>query len=373
MAKVTPGICLSGRSALEYWRASVRPPSAHEWVDNPTEALREPPRVAYLDEMDNRWQQALHAPLDISVASFDARRKLPLSLARVHLCKAGLPLSSAARAGRGLYVLSPEICFMQAAESLSLPELVFLGLELCGTYAPPRPGTAGLVQRTTPLTSTDVLERTLAQLPNVRNRARATRALRLVADGAASPMESMATVLLSMPRRYGGFGLPTPLLNQRIDFDDTTRDIARRSYAVADLFWPHARIDVEYEGRAYHESPASMASDKARANALAHMGIRTISLFSEHIQYDHALYPMAQEIARALGVRMGPHEQDSQSRERRLALRRSLLRHAEGSAEPRWPGLREGEPTLAEALEEHHDRDGRGKRAASRGRNKRRS
>lgn len=347
-AKVAPGICLSGHSALEYWRAATRPPSAHEWVANPGEALREPPRMAYLNELDERWQQTLRIPLDIAVGNRSLRRIM--RLAHTRLCEAALPTTALVRAGRGLYVFSPEMCYLQMSEVLDPDELVLLGFELCGTYAPPRPGASGLVQRSQPLTSIAQIKTTLGSIPTARYRTKALAAVGRVLERSASPMESISAMLLATPRRRGGFGLPAPLLNHRVDFDDAARTIAHRSYARADLYWPRARVDVEYEGRSYHEGSMHMAADKARANALAHMGVTTISLFNEHLQSDSLLHDMAREVARAIGFRFRPT--DYEDRERRLALRRTILRRVEGSAEPRWPGLREEEPTLAEALEE---------------------
>ena len=37
-------------------------------------------------------------------------------------------------ARKGIYVSSPEFAFLQMATRLTLPELVALGMELCGTY-----------------------------------------------------------------------------------------------------------------------------------------------------------------------------------------------------------------------------------------------
>ncbi len=357
MAHVTPGICLAGYSALEYWRTAPLTPSQHEWVIDPDAALLAPPSLALLDELGDRWKSTLTAPLDLCVFRRSERRVLPL--AQVHLCMPTLPAQSIARVTRGLYVVSPELSFLQMARVLDLFELIHLGFELCGTYAPERRGTTGLVQRNRALTSVQSIQAALGLMRGARDRAAALRAINLVQDNAASPMESVCAMLLGMPRRLGGFGLPSFSLNHRIEFDDVARSIAHRDHAKADLYWEPARVDVEYEGRIFHEGETRMASDKARANALAHMGITTISLFDEHVQSDAMFCTMACDIARAIGFRMRPL--DTRDRERRLTLRRAILRHSDGSAQPRWAGMREGEPTLGEALEKHHHRDGRGK------------
>ena len=359
MAHVIPGICLAGPSALEYWRTVTKTPSQHEWVAESDAALRTPPSLALLGELDDRWRSTLSAPLDFVVAIRSARR-VPTSLARVHLCALAMPESSIARISRGLYVVSPELALLHLADTLERFQLALVGYELCGAYAPARRGTVGLVSRNRPLTSAEGIRTTMRLMPGARNRVRVLDALELVRDGAESPMESVSAMLLGTPRRQGGLGLPSFALNHRIEFDDVARDMAHRDHARADLYWADARVDVEYEGRAYHEGEVRMASDKARANALAHMGVTTISLFDEHIQSDALFCTMAHDIARAIGFRMKPL--DAKDRERRLALRRAILRHAEGTAEPQWPGLREGEPTLGEALEMHRANDGRRRR-----------
>lgn len=129
--------------------------------------------------------------------------------------------------------------FLQMAESFPLETLVVAGMELCGRYAVSR---EGAISSRCPLTSASRLRRFVGQAEGMRGVKKARRALRFVMDDSASPMETSLALLLSMPRSLGGYGLPRPVMNLRIDavaFDKCmVGHCAESRFFRGDLCWP---------------------------------------------------------------------------------------------------------------------------------------
>lgn len=331
---------------MDYWRQAPRSRARHHELAYPDEILTGAPDTRMLRLLGERWQQTLRCPVEVLVLDRGHRGSSPLL--RYRFSGVGLPRASVLQGPDDLLVCSPELCFLQLATELGPEELIHVGFELCGTYAPPRAGTSRLVERPSALTSVEQLAFFLTQVPKARGLAAARGALRHIINGSASPMESVAAMLFCLPRRLGGLGLPRPELNRVVEFDREARKMAGgRGRAVCDMFWPG--VAVEYEGQAYHGGEVSLRADRARSNALAHMGVRTISIYDEHIRSVERCRDMGTEIARAIGFRMQPRSFDETSRQ--LHLRRSILRAAAGTAEPLWPGAGEGIPSLASILE----------------------
>lgn len=339
---MTTPVCLYGCSALELWRATT---GASPLNDPAPDAGCLALPQSGLDVLQKA--SGLTAPLRLPVETLVTERSARRSTGDVHAryCAVPLPGASLVRVNRHVLVPTPELCFLQMARSLSLHELIQLGFELCGTYAPPAPGTEHLRTRATPLTTAKRMASFVERLPGAAGHKRAMRALEFVRDNARSPMETVSAMLLGLPRRIGGKGLPGMALNYRIDLDRQGQKLAHRSYLLCDLFWPEAHLDVEYEGREFHSGERNMASDKNRANALKHMGISTLSLFDEHIRDEDALDAVVADIARTLHFRLRPLTDTDKSRAREL---RHALFVRPGSAKPAWPGLRSENPLLSD-------------------------
>lgn len=91
-------------------------------------------------------------------------------------------------AGDGFLVTSPECSFLQAAGQMSITQLIQFGYELCATYAI-EPNNGSLIQRKAVLTTVERLEAFVAKTGGAYGKKKATRALRYITNGSASPME----------------------------------------------------------------------------------------------------------------------------------------------------------------------------------------
>jgi hypothetical protein len=223
-------------------------------------------------------------------------------------------------------VSSPEYCFLQMAASLSLIELIQLGFEFCGSYGFHGGRISGLealkAETETgffscqPLTSVAQISRIITRLQGSYGSGRALQALNFIADASASPMETVLTILLSLPYRYGGYGFALPLLNHPID-----RGLSRYR---CDLYWPKAKLAVEYDSDQFHTGADRIAQDSIRRNTLALLGIEVVTVTWQQIRTASKFREVAFLLSKRLGKRLT--FKDPQFTAAHLVLKSQLLR-----------------------------------------------
>ena len=202
----------------------------------------------------------------------------------------------------GLYVSTPEMAFCEMASVLSLERLIALGFELCGTYR--RASTFGLARYdATPLTSPGALASFIEKSPQFKGVKKARRALSCILAGSASPRESELAILLCLPYSLGGYGLPHPTMNAEMPLPKNVAATGRSSLRC-DLYWPAARLDVEYDSAEFHSAERLLANDSMRRIALESMDVTSVNLTAEHLRRASLFDEAAQGIARILGKRV---------------------------------------------------------------------
>lgn len=263
----------------------------------------------------------LARPIHVLVASPSARRRSRAMAS--HSWTGGLPHGAFVRVARDVHVCSPELSFVQAASTMGLVPLVELGDELCGTYALCPGLEDGFRCRDGPLTTRARLVRAVGEVAGATGAKRARSALRHVMERSASPMETVLAMLLCLPRRLGGYGLPRPELNARIDTGGDARALTGKACFLGDLYWRADRLDVEYDSTSWHSGERSLRSDSARRNGLASMGIDVLSVTSDQVFDVRRLDAVARLIARRIHYDL--RRQTDEVRAVRTRLRRDLL------------------------------------------------
>ena len=326
-------IYIQGLSALAHYRSS----------DATTEPERCPRSIAALDSaVSSRaactaarvWRMGIDeptvdCPLEVLVRDKSQRSRSKAVIARVW----GKPIARTAfrRASKDVYVSSPEFVFLQLATRLDLPELVALGMELCGTYRRnvkvPVLGTNDTelitLYQQKPLTNPKRLGSFIKSMPSTPGHARAMKALGYVLANSASPMETALYLLLCLPRRFGGYALPKPVLNPPITLSKAGRMYTLRSVAKPDLYWKDFHLDLEYNSDEFHDE-SSRAVDSMRRKALERMGVEVIELTKEELLSTRFLHATAQRIARRMKKQLRPQSEGS-FEGRRASLRDLLL------------------------------------------------
>lgn len=247
--------------------------------------------------------------------------------------------------GDGMAVSAPAFCFFQMAAVLPLVKLIQLGLELCGTYSLPandehrerlrivserdagkepalrpgidlskshvrdkgkdtNPGVAfqGFVSRPA-LTSVKELKAFTVRMKGTRGQKNASRALRYMADGSASPMETILFMMLTLPYGLGGYRLPVPELNKRIDPGKAVKLSSGKAYLICDLFWSKANLAIEYDSYLHHAGADRIEDDSIRRHDLDVLGIEPVTVTGKQIRDAAMFEKLAKQIAKKTGKR----------------------------------------------------------------------
>lgn len=253
----------------------------------------------------------------------NSRDLLRTSSAHVtHACSVNLPYGAFYRIRDDVFVQSPELVFLRAANTLELPALIAFGDELCGLYSFSKNEERGFRKRERPITDKARLFAFLDLAEWSRGRRKAQKAFRYIVEKSASPMETMDEMLLSLPLQYGGYGLPQPNMNREVSLSAKAARIAKRGTCRLDMSWGDIPFDLEHHGKLDHSSEADKDSDRARVNALKEMGFEVIELTHEQVIDPMAFEYLAVLIAGAIGVHLRKDHLGI-TRER-LALRRAL-------------------------------------------------
>ena len=311
---------ICGDSALEYYRAnrevSEKPDDTPGHLSLNDAActfrdLEDAPRAGLLipDPKDS-------TPLQLLVPTKDRRSTLDCVHARV--CGQELPLGSFVYGNPYVSISSPEFLFVQMGRELSLVELVELGMELCGTYRLACEHYSTRYKMPV-LTTPAKLRAYIDRAPGLRGVKRARAALDFVLPGSASPMETVVYLLLCLPRRFGGYAFPRPILNKRLDFDAGGKRFTLRKSSRPDLCWEKAKLDLEYHGST-HEEVDSRAEDSMRRKALEQMGYTVYELTYPEVNNFELFQANVRRLAKMMGIRL------RSSNERGFATREEQLR-----------------------------------------------
>jgi len=314
----------SHQTALEIWRKAPA-----RSIETSTKLRNMKPPVKPIDTKELKIEklQNLSLPLHVLVGSLNAR-KASKSLS-CHISLAVIPEWSFIRMPSGLIVSSPELCFLQMAGELTFIDLIVLGYELCGTYRLDREDNPVKGFRNDlPLTNTGKLKSYADKAVNLKGCKNARRAISFIADGSASPMETILTMLLTLPYRFGGYGFPKPLLNYRIDAplstDDSYSDfptlitidstgikssipmneLINKSKFSCDLYWHDSKVAVEYDSDAFHVGPDRIEKDAIRRNTLTSAKITMITASRRQVTDAKKLRELAEALSKLLGKRL---------------------------------------------------------------------
>lgn len=296
------------RSALGHWR--VVGPSALRTARQRAAATKRARKMLALTlkpqvREGKRCPAGCGIPLDVVVASPAARTQAEgLSC---HVWSA-LPDGCAVDAGENFFVSTPEFVFLQMATALAPVQLIALGYELCGTYC--LGGESPASNRKAPLASVASLSRFLGKAPGARGAKRARWALRYVKDGSASPMETALTLMLCLPHRMGGYAVPWPQLNYRVDPPAKVQCLTDKSHYRCDLCWPEAKLAVEYDSKLHHADAAKQELDARRRNALLVLGYTVMTVSRGQLMDSGAFNRIARQVAKLLGKRLRYRDPD---------------------------------------------------------------
>ena len=205
----------------------------------------------------------------------------------------------------GIHLVSPELCFVQLCKELSFIEALQLGMEFCGTYALRPDGLEDRAMRDYQLTNVMSLRRKTRAWKDLHGLVQARKAAQYLADGSASPMETVVYLLLCLPQQYGGFNIERPEINVELPLEEEGRLILRQEKVKPDFLWRNHTFIVEYDGE-YHNDPRQRIRDEKRRMLLESMGYTVITVKKQHVYDPLAFEGFAKLVAERCGKRLRP-------------------------------------------------------------------
>lgn len=267
-----------------------------------------------LDELDTTAQLWL-SHIDGPVHAFVGDHAKGTSTKRLitHVLSGSIPHGCFINLGHGVCICSPNFVFLQMASKLSLLEAAQLGMELCGSYSHwrlvprqmgdpyyfERPETRACTFEIPPAASVVRLLPFLERMRGQRGVRNALAAIRWMADDSASPMETAVFLLLSLPKRLGGYGLPKPVLNPKLIISNP--DGSKERYP--DMFWAGANIDVEYNSDAAHSGEWARYRDSKREIEMTVANLKVLPLTRPQLMRVEEFDAFARGLRRMLGIR----------------------------------------------------------------------
>jgi len=303
-------------------------PMRKRMLNDATNTVQE---LVELDETAQRWLAHSGDPVHVFVA---ARTKGTITKhLTTHVFGQPAPHGSFLDLGHGVCMCAPHFMFMQMAAQVDLVDAVRIGMELCGAYSQWRlePGIMGdpyyrehsETQACTfelpPVMKSNRAEAFVARQSALRGSVGARTALKWVVDNSASPMETAVYLLLCLPKRLGGYGLPKPILNPKLII--STPDGTKERYP--DLYWIGASIDVEYNSDLSHSGEWARYRDSKREVELTVANVRVLPLTRRQLMNASEFDTFAQGLRKMLGIRS--RKADSEWAYRRDQLRSRLL------------------------------------------------
>lgn len=356
-------IFLSHISALRAYRAGVVPTRLES--GRPSEAR---PRSGSAPDTNKPFLLEKYCghragdSLHILVADKASRTKHSSTIS--HVWNSPIPPGSFFCLAGDVFISTPPMLFLEMAQCLTRIELVALGYELCGMYhltntseldanTPPDSEIPqcdsnknnspliedeilshrqGFIQTSDSLTTVLDIQRHLNKFRNVKGLKDAKWALKYIAERSASPMETLVSMMLSLPALVGGFNLPRPLLNYEVNANGNASLSTRLSTRYCDFFWPDSNLALEYDSDSFHTGSQRIAKDAARRNELAYSGITVITLTSKQFFYFPALDAQVAIIEKHLKHRRTQRINDADRRRR--ALHRIITDKTFGQYDP---------------------------------------
>ncbi len=227
-----------------------------------------------------------------------------------------VPVHSLIKLRSGLYLASPELVYLRMAEFSNLYELAAIGTNLCGRYYIDELADS-YPQRSAFITTPSRLRKYCGSFNHVRGCGKALQALEWVKGNSGSPAETQLFLLLTIPTRRGGFGLPFDHLNHDVTPKSFAPFANQSNYSI-DIANIEMHVGVEYDGQLFHDNPEK---DKRRRNELKALGWDIFPIGKDILWNPERAIQFAHLLAKRMKIRFRP---TNTWHNKYLELRRSL-------------------------------------------------
>ena len=321
-------IVLSHNTAKAVYQAAYSVSAIGTEPCNPAEIYGARPSKELLDSAAGwlaRHNIALDNDAQLDTTVFERANVRNILGCKCHVSSKRFSGSRFIRIADDIYIVSVELCALQAATYLPFRELVEYYFELCGAYSLGRDASAAYTERFA-LTSTSSLKHFFNSLTDCKGLELARKAVRCVRDRCRSPMETAFVMMLTLPRREGGLGISEIETDYEVKVTAAAKDLTRRETFYMDAYLKRSRTDIEYNGFR-HDAEEDRAIDEERKNALASMGYGIITVSRYSFMHASAFARVMEAIQRKEGIRPSRLPKDftiKQEELRQFVLRRFI-------------------------------------------------
>ena len=116
--------------------------------------------------------------------------------------------------------------------------------------------------------------------------------------------EHKARMILTLPHALGGYGLDGAVFNHEIKLKDQAGKHLGQKRCFTDLYYKSAKLAVEYESFAFHNSPSEQGKDAMRSAILDRQGVEVMHLSTIQLYNKDACINFAFNLASRLGKRI---------------------------------------------------------------------
>ena len=219
-----------------------------------------------------------------------------------HVAPKILPRGGLVQLSADTAIISPELCFLMAAQYLPLPELAVLGFDLCAMYYLDDKSEYGQTNRD-PVTSVEKISRLLDDVNGISGIRSARMAGKYILNNSNSPVESRLAATAILPYMHGGVALPYPELNGEVLFNAAGRNYFHRDRCYCDMLWRKLHVAAEYDSDLAHLSRNKFYQDKNRSTALQLSYYRVVHITKDHFRNYDSVEALFQSMRVALKVR----------------------------------------------------------------------
>ena len=249
----------------------------------------------------------LALPLHVFVPSAAARRRSRVLVP--HVLPRGFTERCSQPLGNGVYVSRPEPMLLQLSQQLSQVELIQLLCELSSSFVLDESSPHGMIEAL-PLIELKRLSSFCERHGSMRNCGKLAAACAHAVPGTASPMEITLALLLTLPYKLGGYGLPKPQANGTVRLRSLQQHVSGTRERRGDLLWPQEKLAVEYDSDQEHLGSEKLFRDTERRNALLFSGFTVITVTKRQLHNIDEMDKVAINIAKQLRRRIRPTRAD---------------------------------------------------------------
>ena len=234
-----------------------------------------------------------------------------------------------------LLLIPPEAALIALAPKCEPVEFIELASLLCSRFCLDQFSEYGVMPREAPLATPGSIMAYMDAVPGLKGSVKTRKLLPFITANAESPMEVKVDMLTSLPKRYGGKGIPRPVLGHAVSVPDQFQRSLGSATFRYDFFWSAHNLEVEYDSDAVHGKAEKKPYDSRRRNIIQTQGVRCLTLTRDQVMHDLAFEEYIFELSSLLGVRY------SRRTEQNYELEQGLRAHLFNSElrDARWRSL----------------------------------